>query len=250
MNPNARRILVVNGKGGCGKTTIATNLAGAFAAGGHKVALIDHDPQASSTYWVQQRDAELPPIHVIAAHKRSHMYQTQTYKNRIPADTEQIVIDAHSASRDGDIQSLLKQVDTVLIPVLPSSIDIRAGGQFIAELLTHRSYRQRPIPIGVIANRVQPNSPTHNKLSHFLGCLDVPAVATFRDSPVYTDAAELGKGVVEMKDCRAARKELAAWYALLSWIEEQPNSTPNSVQSLRARAAARHNKPTDEPARA
>ena len=231
--------MVVNGKGGCGKTTIATNLASALTSRKHRVALIDHDPQASSTFWVSQRDPDMPPIQVVAAHQRSHMYQTQTFQHRLPEDVDQIVVDAHSASRDLDVQSLLRQADLVLIPVLPSSIDIRAGGQFIAELLTHRSFRQRPVPVGVIANRVQPNTETHAKLEQFLSCLDVPAVATFRDSPVYPESAERGLGVMEMKESRAARKELAAWHDLVNWIEAQPLTPTNSFQALRARAASR-----------
>ena len=113
--------------------------------------------------------------------------------------------------------------------MLPSSIDIRAGGQFITDLLTHRIYRASPRPVGVIANRIQPNTETHEKLMNFLGCLDVPVVAQFRDSPVYTDAAEVGQGVVDMKDCRAARKETAAWKQLVNWIEENSPSNGQTV---------------------
>ena len=76
--------------------------------------------------------------------------------------------------------------------------DVFTVKQFAAKLLVI----DRRGPVGVIANRIQPNTHTHDKLMHFLGCLDVPCVAQFRDSPVYTDAAELGQGVVDMKDCR------------------------------------------------
>ena len=74
MNSPIRRILVVNGKGGCGKTTIATNLAVADACQGTKVALLDNDPQASSTHWASLRDQDLPPIEVVAKHERPSMY--------------------------------------------------------------------------------------------------------------------------------------------------------------------------------
>ena len=242
MTISASRILVVNGKGGCGKTTIATNLAAMYAVKGYSVALIDHDPQAASTDWSKERDGSLPPVRVIAAHQRSNMYQTQTFHNRIPADTQRIVVDAHSASRDQDLQLLLKNVDVVLVPLLPSSFDIRAGGRFIAELLTHRAFRQFPRPVGVIANRVQPNTPSQEQLNHFLRCLDVPCVATFRDSPVYSDAALEGSSVADMRSCRAARKEAPQWHALVDWLESQPTSVTTTVQSLRQRAlrADRH----------
>lgn len=234
-DPTTRRILVINGKGGCGKTTIATNLAVAYAALGHSVALIDNDPQASSTYWHEQRAADYPNIHLIPAHMRPNMYQTQTYSHRVPPDADRIIVDGHSNARDRDLESLLKQADIVLVPLLPSSIDIRAGSRFITNLLTHRILRNSPRPVGVIANRVQPNTDTHAKLEHFLRCLDVPAVATFRDSPVYTEAVERGLGVVDMVDSRAARKETPAWRSLIQWIDSQPRASARTAHDLRRR---------------
>ena len=238
LDPTTRSILVINGKGGCGKTTIATNLAVAHAHQNHEVALIDNDPQASSTYWAAQRGPELKPIHLVPAHQRANMYETQTFHNRLSPDIDRIIIDGHSNARDRDLEALLKQADVVLIPLLPSSIDIRAGSRFITNLLTHRVFRHDPRPVGVIANRVQPNTQTHEKLTHFLGCLDVPAVATFRDSPVYTEGAELGQGVVDMRDSRAARKETPAWKELISWIDSQQKSSVRTVQDLRMKPKA------------
>jgi chromosome partitioning protein len=232
MEPLVRRILVINGKGGCGKTTIATNLAVAFATRGVNVALLDNDPQASSTYWADLREEGLPPVSIVATHQRPNMYQTSSFHHRLPQGTEMVIVDGHSNARGRDLESLLRQTDLILVPMLPSSIDIRAGGRFITELLTHRIYRAAPRPVGVVANRVQPNTETHDKLMHFLGCLDVPCVAQFRDSPVYTDAVEVGQGVVDMKDIRAARKETAAWKQLMGWIDEQvppPKRAPLSA---------------------
>jgi chromosome partitioning protein len=241
MDPQARRILVINGKGGCGKTTIATNLAVAFATARHVVALMDNDPQASSCYWAEQRDPSLPKVHLVAAHRRSTLYQTQSFQNRLPPDVDRIIVDGHSNARDRDLELLLKQTDVVLVPLQPSSIDIQAGSRFITELVTHRAFRMSPRPLGVIANRVQPNTETHAKLQHFLACLDVPTVATFRDSPVYMEAAEHGKGIVDMIDSRAARKETPAWWELMRWIDAQPKSAEQSPRDahVQPRAAAR-----------
>ncbi len=235
-----RRILVINGKGGCGKTTIATNLAVAYARRGRTVALMDNDPQASSSFWVSQRPTDLPPVRLVAKHERPNMYQTQAFQHRLPEGTDMVVVDGHSNARGRDLDSLLRQTDLILVPILPSSIDIRAGGRFIAELLTHRLFRASPRPVGVIANRIQPNTETHEKLLQFLGCLDVPAVAQFRDSPVYTDAAEQGLGVVDMLDCRAARKETVQWKQLMQWIDTQHAADAASPAArLRPRAAER-----------
>lgn len=240
MESSARRILVVNGKGGCGKTTIATNLAVAYANSGARVALLDNDPQASSTHWASVRDEGLPAIEVVAKHERPSMYQTETFKHRLPTGTEVVIIDGHSNARGKDLDTLLRQTDVILVPMLPSAIDIRAGGRFIADLLTHRLYRAAPRPVGVIANRIQPNTETHEKLMHFLGCLDVPVVGQFRDSPVYTDAAETGMGVVDMLDVRAARKETTQWKQLLNWVDEHapPKSAVARVRVMKKPRAA------------
>jgi chromosome partitioning protein len=239
MNSPVRRILVINGKGGCGKTTIATNLAVAYACQGKNVALLDNDPQASSSHWAELRDPELPPVQLVAKHERAGMYETQAFHHRLPEATQYVIVDGHSNARGRDLESLLRQSDLILVPMLPSSIDIRAGGSFITELLTHRLFRAAPRPVGVIANRIQPNTETHDKLMHFLGCLDIPVVAQFRDSPVYTDAAEAGRGVVDMRDVRAARKEAMAWKQLVQWIDEQALVQPGSAASIRAKLQPR-----------
>jgi chromosome partitioning protein len=239
MNSPARRILIVNGKGGCGKTTIATNLAVAYTCQGTHVALLDNDPQTSSSHWASLRDESLPPVTIIAKHERPNMYQTESYHHRLPPETEVVVIDGNSTARGRDLESLLRQTDVILVPMLPSSIDIRAGERFITELLTHRIYRAAPRPVGVIANRIQPNTETHEKLMHFLECLDVPVVAQFRDSPVYTDAVETGTGVVDMRDIRAARKETAQWKHLIRWIDDQAVEPRTSVASLRMKMQPR-----------
>jgi chromosome partitioning protein len=218
--PNALRILVVNGKGGCGKTTIATNLAAAYARLGFCVALTDHDSQASSTQWLEERATALPEIHLIAAHERTAMYTTRAYAQRLPHGVERIIIDTPSAVSDRDLDSLLRGIDAILVPLLPSSIDIRAGARFITQLSSHRSYRARPAPIGVIANRVRHNTTTHTKLMQFLDCLDVPTVATFRDSALYTRLADEGSGIFDDVSDSSAEREALEWSKLMHWIDE------------------------------
>ena len=240
MLSRARRILVINGKGGCGKTTIATNLAVTFSALGHRIALMDNDPQGSSAQWAELRPERLPAVNTVASHQRPNMYQTSSFHNRVPNDTEIIIVDGHSNARGKDLDSLLRQTDLILVPILPSSIDIRAGSRFITDLVTNKLFRIHPRPIGVIANRVQPNTENHYKLMNFLSCLDVPAVAQFRDSPVYVDAAEEGLGIMDMIDIRAARKEAISWKNLVKWInsnlsiEEPSSKTKKAKQPLAA----------------
>ena len=221
MEPSARRTLVVNGKGGCGKTTIATNLAAAYAQRGERVVLIDHDAQASSTQWHEHRATDLPAIHLIEAHRRTAMYTTRAFQHRMPCDAEQIVIDTPSAVGETELDALLRGIDVVLVPLLPSSIDIRAGTRFIAQLVSHRVFRARPVPVGVVANRVRHNTLTHSKLVSFLDCLNVPTVATFRDSSLYTRLAEEGSGIFDVARDASVDREIGEWQRLLGWIDER-----------------------------
>ena len=237
--PTELRILVVNGKGGCGKTTIATNLAAAYARRGFTVALSDYDAQASSSQWLEQRPTQLAGIHLIASHQRTAMYATRSFQLRIPPDTQRIVVDTPSAVGERDLDTLLRGVDAILVPILPSSIDIRAGTRFITQLLSHRAYRVRNAPVGVIANRVRDNTRTHAKLMQFLRCLNVPTVATFRDCSLYTRLAEEGTGIFEDQLGASMTRETREWGKLLRWIDTACAGCGHS-DALPPRPAAPH----------
>lgn len=243
-----RRILIINGKGGCGKTTIATNLAITYAQHGFKSALLDYDSQASSTDWseLRQQNKSLPPLRVIPTHKKVGMYQTRAFSQQLAADVKRVVIDTPSGARERDIDTLIKQCDVVLVPMLSSPLDIRSGSRFIAELLTHRGFRANPRPIGVIANRLQassnPNSSAgariaanEQKLLHALECLNVPCVAHFADSLLYGRAAEEGKGITELEVTDSGSiAEQARWLDLVNWLEAQPKRAQRNALPARA----------------
>jgi chromosome partitioning protein len=239
--PNALRILVINGKGGCGKTTIATNLAAAYARLGYAVALTDHDAQASSTQWLEQRATPLPLIHLVAAHERTPMYATRAYQQRMPLNAQRIIIDTPSAVSDRDLEILLRGIDVILVPLLPSSIDIRAGARFIKKLLAHRVYRAHSAPVGVIANRVRENTLTHAKLVSFLQCLDVPTVATFHDSALYTRLADEGSGIFDVPVNPTTAREVREWTSLLYWIDTAAEHQ-GAARQMGPHAAAPHNR--------
>ncbi len=213
------RILVVNGKGGCGKTTIATNLATAYANWGRFVSLLDYDAQASSTEWWQQRPSHLPKIHLVEAHRRASMYSTRSFQVRLPAATDVVVVDTPSAVAERDLDDLLRGVQLVLMPLLPSPIDIRAGVNFIDQLMRHRHYRRKPMPVGIIANRVRPETLKSSKLHDVVTRLELPLVAAFQDSTVYTQLAENGCGLFDA-DTTDTGNEMPEWQRLLGWIDQ------------------------------
>ena len=220
-----RRILVVNAKGGCGKTTVATNLCAAYAAAGISVALVDNDGQGAGAHWVGQRPASASRVDLaLQAHGRS---------------LERIVIDGGQGQSITDGPPVW--ADLILTPILPYPIDVRAGGNFITEMMTQPRFRASPRPIGVIANRAKPNGPAHARLLHLLRCLNVPIAAVLRDSPLYGEALESGLGLVNLAKSPAAQKEAAAWRILVEWVEEQLPGNALHPQPLAAgRPTQRH----------
>ncbi len=212
-----RRVLVVNAKGGCGKTTIATNLAACFASGNLSTALIDHDPQGSSMQWLALRGSERRPIHGVAAF-RTASNVTRSFQMRLPQGTERVVLDAPAGVQGQALIEMVRDVHAIIIPVLPSPIDIHAASHFIRELLLVAKVRARSIQVGVVANRVRPQTRVYRSLKRFLDSLNIPLVAHLRDAQHYVHAAEAGIGLGELHAARIG-SELAQWGRLLDWIE-------------------------------
>jgi chromosome partitioning protein len=212
-----QRILVLNPKGGSGKTTIATNLAGYFASQGDRPLLTDHDPQGSSTRWLKKRTAEQPFIHGIAAFERNAR-MTRSWQMRIPPDVGHVIVDTPAAVPGQSMPEYTKTADAIIVPVLPSDIDIHACSKCIADLLLIAKVRRDEFRIGVVANRVKRNTLVYQSLMRFLGTLRIPVIATLRDSQNYLRAAEQGVGLHEMKQ-HAVERDLEDWKPLLAWLK-------------------------------
>ena len=214
-----QRIVVLNPKGGSGKTTLATNLAAYYATQGRNTALMDSDPQGSSSRWLGKRAGNLPAIHLIAAYEKS-LRVTRSFLLRAPPGTERIIVDTPAAIPAQVMPEFVRDADAILVPVLPSDIDIHACSRFIADLLLVARVRPSENRIGVIANRTRRNTLALDRLLRFLATLQIPVITTLRDSHNYLRAAEGGHGVHEMKSY-LVREDLDSWQPLIDWLEQR-----------------------------
>lgn len=212
------RILVLNAKGGCGKTTIATNLACQFAGDGHSTALIDYDPQGSSTEWLEIRPSHLPVIHSICAHRNSSR-TTGVWQLKVPAGTTRVVVDTPARLEDVTALKLIREADTVLIPVMASAIDIRTATHFIDKLLKSPELRNSGKRLAVIGNRGKPNSRVYKELLSFLETKNIPFLTSLRATQHYVRAAEEGIGIQELP-IKSAQPDVEHWRLLMRWIED------------------------------
>lgn len=219
VSQRIHRVLVMNAKGGCGKTTIATNLASYYASQQRLAALLDYDPQGSSMQWLASRDEARFPIHGVAAFRKPTAGMTRTWQLRMPAETECVILDAPAGVHGMPMIDLVREADTILIPVLPSPIDIHAASHFIKDLLVVAKVRSRSIRVGVVANRVRKNTLVYQSLRRFLDSLNIPFVAYLRDTQNYVQSGEEGMGIHELK-AQLIAKDRAQWKKLIQWLEE------------------------------
>lgn len=216
----AIKILVANAKGGCGKTTLATNLACQFARIGNTTMLIDHDPQGSASDWLALRSDRLPIIDGIAATRERHRAgSTLSWRMRLSPSTQRVVIDTPAGLHGNELSDLVAQADIVLIPIIPSAIDMRAVTEFIEEMMKSQAYRQKAKPIAVIANRVKRNTLSFGALQKFLDELNIPFIASLRDTQFYVRAGANGFGVVDFD--RQHVKEQEEWQPLMRWLNSK-----------------------------
>lgn len=211
-----QRIVVLNPKGGSGKTTIAINLASYLASRRQTPLLMDFDPQGSSLRWVRKRVPAQAPILVIAAFEKDAR-TTRAFQLRVPDKATHVIVDTPAALDSRQLADMTRDADKILVPVLPSDIDIHACSRCIRDLLLVAKIPREENRIGVIANRIRRNTLTYQSLIRFLHTLGIPIVATIRDSQNYVRGAELGIGVHEMKSY-LVQEDVAQWVPLLEWL--------------------------------
>ena len=204
-----RSILVLNSKGGSGKTTIATNLASFYASIGKSVALVDLDSQQSSINWLKARSSAKPPIIGIKGHVE-----------RVKRGIDYKIVDAPAGLQGAALTKVLNMAESVIIPVLPSPIDMRAAGEFIKNMKKHSRIINKKSKIALIANRGRDYTNIYWELDDFLESQKIPFLTMVRDSQNFIRCAEKGLGIYEMGP---AMTELDRTYfdPIIDWLNSR-----------------------------
>lgn len=210
--------LVINSKGGSGKTTITTTLASYFACHGEPTAVLDYDMQGSSLNWLRVRDPLAPKIH--GANAAPQKIGLRSFGRHVPEGTKQLIIDAPAGASGLLLQDMLSRSNCIVIPVQPSAIDIHATANFVRDLLLRGNIRSRNIRLAVVANRVRKATPVYQPLERFLTSLGLTIITRLSDSEAFVKAAETGVGIFEMDEasCIAEREQ---FQPLIEWVDVQ-----------------------------
>lgn len=202
-----KAVLIANPKGGSGKTTLSTNIAGYLASRGQHVAMLDLDRQKSSMLWLAQRDGELPMI-----------WPLQGEKGKGGEGTDWLVIDSPAALHGKNLQHALKLVHRVVVPIAPSLYDIQASYEFLQALSEMKAARKGRVQVGVVGMRMAPRTRAAVTLEQFLQQLDLPVLAYLREAQIYVNAAFEGKSIFDLPP-HLAEHDLQQWATLLGWLE-------------------------------
>lgn len=225
---NGRKfILVANSKGGSGKSTVSTNLAAAYTRLGFDTALVDCDPQQSSLSWLDMRPYDAPPITGINGSSKVGVAQLD-WALRVSPDTSRIIVDSPGAMRDQSLHTLLNKVDDIVVPVLPSAIDMRATTEFLKELFVSPGFRTSGKRLFVIGNRVEKRNKYFHQLNQFLKKMGEHEVLTLPDSYVFLRCADEGIGIADLKDSPRYQKVRESMLKVVKSIEK--NSLEKSIE--------------------
>jgi chromosome partitioning protein len=228
-HPDLKKIVILNPKGGSGKTTLAVSLAAFFAANNRKTAIMDFDPQASSLRWAHNRPQHRPYVHTMSACEYNARV-TRSYQLRVPPDVRYLIVDTPAAMPAHRLSQFTRGAHAILLPVLSSDMDIHAASQLVADLLLVAKVSRRMGRLGVVANRVREKTLSSRRLMRFLESLNIPVVGVLRDCQNYVRAAEQGVGIHELPHSQAV-KEVESWAPLIAWLEQRL-ATPLTPRDL------------------
>ena len=207
-----RHIMVMNAKGGCGKSTLATNLASYYATEGAVVALADFDPQRSALDWLDRRPADRAEIHGVAGYEEGLKHA--------PRNSDVLIIDAPARSHGKELTALVQKAETIIVPVLPSTIDMQATTVFLEELRDLAKVKGKKAKLGTVANRVRDNTLIWDELDDYLTKTRVPYIAALREAQNYIRAYTRGLGIFELPEY-LAWPDWDEWGPLIEWLESK-----------------------------
>ena len=207
-----RHIMVMNAKGGCGKSTLATNLASYYADAGYGVALADFDPQRSSLDWLDRRPDNRAEIVPVIGYKDGFKH--------LPRSLDMVIIDAPARSNGSELTILVRHAETIVVPVLPSTIDMQATTTFIEELKSVGKIQRKQAKIGTVANRVRDNTLIWGDLDEYLTNVKVPYIAALREAQNYVRAYTRGLGIFELPEY-LAWPDWEEWEPLTAWLRSK-----------------------------
>lgn len=215
--------MLLNPKGGCGKSTISTNLASYYANWGLNVGLADFDPQKSSLNWLRQRTFDLPKITAINANTERFIY---------PDNLDYLIIDTPASLDKKKMQQLINLTDVIIIPILPSPIDIQAAGYFIYQLLLKYRITSEDKDICMVANRVRGRSHIYKELIKFTDSIKLPLIATLHDSQNYIKYSAKGSSLFDYKNKNSLSKSIEDWLPLTDWLnsKEMPAFSNSTIK--------------------
>jgi chromosome partitioning protein len=205
-----KKILIANPKGGSGKTTLSTNLAGYFASQGIKVCLLDLDKQQSSHGWLERRPEQLPEINSAKSHN------ALSQKKNI----EVAIIDSPAGIRGDKLSDAVKAADWVIVPMQASTYDINATQEFIDILKAEKAVRKERTFVAVLGMRVATRTKAAASLAQYLDESGFPVIGNLRNAQIYAHTAEQGISIFDMPLYKA-KKDLEQWSPLLKWIKAQ-----------------------------
>lgn len=209
-------ILVANPKGGSGKTTLATNLAGYFAKLGGTVTLRDLDRQQSATRWAERRPSELPTIHPINLKNKSHLH-TSDY----------MITDSPAGLREEKLTEAVKEADCVIVPIQPSAFDIGATSNFLNILIEEKAIRKNKTFVSLVGMRVNSRALSAIALTEFMEAADFEVLTYLRNAQAYVTAAEQGVSLFDMRPSLVTQ-DLQQWAPLLDWVMDATTSGKRS----------------------
>lgn len=211
--------LVVNPKGGAGKTTVAVNLASYFASSGFPTAVMDYDPQGSSLAWLKLRSPEAPKIHGANAAPEK-FGRLRSFEMYIPPETRHLIIDPPAGVSGVLLHEMLERANAIVVPLVPSAIDLHATGNFLRDLLAMGRMKSGHIRLAIVANKVRRSMPSYPPLQQLVESLGLKVLARLIDSDVYMKVAESGSGIFEMN--AAASAECRQFLPITEWVAEEP----------------------------